>query len=180
MVHGGKIHDPTSLNRRAIDYLEEFRNAQRHLTAEPVLQPSNEAWKPPPQLMYKLNFDATLFMDLNRTGFGTVIRNDRGEVMAAMSTKGPVVNNSEEAEMLACRKSIEFVMDAGFSELVIEGGNANVIRAISSLEENQSLLRNVVEDIQQLLSTLRWGTFAARGGEETRLHMFLHNMVEIY
>ena len=57
--------------------------------------------------------------------------------MAAMSAKGPAVNNSEEAEMLACRKSIEFVMDAGFSELVIEGDNANVIRAISSLEVNQ-------------------------------------------
>lgn len=138
MNHGGKFYDPTSLNRRATDYLEECRNAKRHLTVDLILQPSSEAWKPPPQSMYKLNFDAALFMDLNRTGFGAVIRNDRREVMAAMSAKGPTVKSSEEAEMLACRKSIEFAMNAGFSELVIEGDNANVIRAISSLEVNQS------------------------------------------
>ena len=75
-------------------------------------------------------------MDLNRIGFGSVIWNGRREVMAAMFAKGPAVNISEEAEMLACRKSIEFVMDVGFSELVIEGDNANVIHAISSLEVN--------------------------------------------
>ena len=88
--------------------------------------------------------------------------------MAAMSAKGPAVNNSEEAEMLACRKSIEFVMDAGFSELVIEGDNANVIRAISSLEVNQSLLGNVVDDIQQLLYTLHWVDICStrRGGNK--------------
>ena len=56
--------------------------------------------------------------------------------MAAVFAKGPAVNISEEAEMSACRKSIEFVMDVGFSELVIEGDNANVIHAISSLEVN--------------------------------------------
>ena len=46
-----------------------------------------------------------------------MIRNDKGEVMAAMVAKGPEVFCSEEAELLACRKAIEFVMDVGFSEL---------------------------------------------------------------
>ena len=42
--------------------------------------------------------------------------------MAAMAAKGLEVSSSEEAELLACRKSIEFAVDAGFSELVIEEG----------------------------------------------------------
>nr|XP_023912828.1 uncharacterized protein LOC112024424 [Quercus suber] len=111
------------MNKRAAEYLEEYHRSQSHLTAEPVLQSSRDVWKPPPQSVYKLNFDAALFTGLDKSGFGAVIRNDKGEVMAAMSAKGPAVQCSEEAEMLACRKAIEFAMDAGVSELVIEGDN---------------------------------------------------------
>ena len=37
---------------------------------------------------------------------------------------------SEEAELLACKKTVEFANDAGFSELVIEGDSSNVMRRI--------------------------------------------------
>ena len=45
--------------------------------------------------------------------------------MAAMAAKSPEVFCSEEAELLACRKAIEFAVDTGFSELVIEGDNSS-------------------------------------------------------
>ena len=51
--------------------------------------------------------------------------------MAAMSAGGPPVSSSEEAELLACRKAVEFATDAGFSEIVIEGDNSNVMKALS-------------------------------------------------
>ena len=77
-------------------------------------QPSQDSWKPPLPSVYKLNFDAAVFSGLDRSGFGAVVRNDKGEVMAAMSAKGPSVFCSEEVELLACRKAIEFGTDAGF------------------------------------------------------------------
>ena len=81
------------------------------------MQQSNwDSWKPYPHLVYKLNFDASVFSSLDKSGFGAVIRNDKGEVMAA---KGPAVFCNEEAEFLACRKAIEFAMDAGFFEFII-------------------------------------------------------------
>ncbi|XP_030936711.1 LRR receptor-like serine/threonine-protein kinase EFR [Quercus lobata] len=67
--------------------------------------------------------------------------------MAGMSVKGPYVNDSEEAEVLACRKAIEFTVEASFSELVIEGDSANVMRAISIPLANKSLLGHIYEDI---------------------------------
>ena len=67
-----------------------------------------------------------------KTGFGAIIRNDKGEVMIGMSAGGPPVSSSEEAELLACRKAVEFTTDAGFSELVIEEDNSNVMKALSS------------------------------------------------
>lgn len=76
--------------------------------------------------------------------------------MAAMSAIGPAVRSSDKAELLDCRKAIEFARDAGFLELVIEGDNVNAITAIITNVANQSMLGNVVEDIHQLLHWLNW------------------------
>ena len=54
--------------------------------------------------------------------------------MAAMTAKGLKVFCSEEVELLACRKAIEFAMDVGFSKLVIEGDNSSAMKAISTLK----------------------------------------------
>lgn len=106
--------------------------------------------------MYKLNFDTAIFSDLKCSGFGAIIRNTTGDVMAGMSAKGPFVSNSEEVEALACQKAIEFFMEAGFSELVIEGDSLNVMRAISTSTStaNNSLLGHIYEDIQCSISDL--------------------------
>ena len=106
--------------------------------------------------MYKLKYDAPLFSDLGKTGVGVVIRNEKGEVMAAMTACGPAIQTSEEAELLACRRALEFVVDAGFYRLIIEGDNSNVTHAISSSADNNSLFGNVVDDIRHLIRGLHW------------------------
>ena len=82
--------------------------------------------------MFKLNFDAAIFANTNSSGVGAIIRNCQGEVMAGLSARGPSVVSSEEAEVLACRKALEFALDSGFSDLVVEGDNALVMKAILS------------------------------------------------
>ncbi|KAL0004268.1 hypothetical protein SO802_011829 [Lithocarpus litseifolius] len=121
-----------------------------------VLKNSREAWEPPLESAFKLNFDAAVFSKVNRSGVEAIICNYKGEIMVAMSARGPVVHSSEEGELLACRKAIKFGIDAGFSRLVIEGDNVNVIKAISSQAANLSLLGNVVEDIKHLIRGLQW------------------------
>ena len=74
--------------------------------------------------------------------------------MAAMAVKGPEVSSSIAAKLLACRKAIEFAVDAGFSELVIEGDNSLVMTTISTMKIDQSLVGNVVGDIQHLIHNL--------------------------
>ena len=105
---------------------------------------------------YKLNFDVAVFSSLDRSGYGAIIRNDNGEVRAAMTASGPKVSTSDEAELLACRRAIEFAMDAGFTRLIIEGDNSNVIQAISSPLKSFSLFGNVVNDIRRLIWGLQW------------------------
>lgn len=74
--------------------------------------------------------------------------------MAAMATRRPPVSCSEEAETLACRRALEFVVDAGLSKLVVEGDNVNVMRVVSSSTMNLSLIGNVIADIHCLLCGL--------------------------
>ena len=105
---------------------------------------------------YKLNFDVAVFSSLDRSGYGAIIRNDNGVVRAAMTASGPKVSTSDEAELLACRRAIEFAMDAGFTRLIIEGDNSNVIQAISSPLKSFSLFGNVVNDIRRLIWGLQW------------------------
>nr|XP_023872227.1 uncharacterized protein LOC111984839 [Quercus suber] len=116
-----------TLNQRAVEYLKEYKHAQQQLDAEPVMQNSRTDWEPPPEPAFKLNFDAAIFSGVNRTDVGAIIRNYKGEVMAPMSARGSTVHSSEEGELLACRKAVEFAIDTGFSRLVIEGDNVNVI-----------------------------------------------------
>ena len=126
------MKDPKCLNKLAEEFIQEFQQVQAQLTVSWTEQLSSEVWQPPSPDVYKLNFDAVVFSGLERTGIGAVIRNDKGEVMAAMFAIGPSAENSEEVELLACRRSLEFVVDAGFTSLIIEGDNVNIIQAISS------------------------------------------------
>ena len=72
MLHGGKLKDPGWLNKCATEYLEEFKQAQEHLSVPPRQSVGN-VWRPPPQSLVKLNFDAAIFKDSNSSGFGDVI-----------------------------------------------------------------------------------------------------------
>ena len=88
--------------------------------------------------------------------------------MVAMTASDSKVSTSDEAEMLACRRALEFAVDAGFSRFIIEGDNINVIQAISSPLTNNSLIGNVVDDIRHLIQGLQWASICCmrRGGNK--------------
>ena len=76
--------------------------------------------------------------------------------MATMTAKGPTVQDSDEAELLACHKALKFAIDAGFTVLIMEGDSVNATRCIASGKDNQSALGHVVGDIRHLMGALEW------------------------
>ena len=88
-------------------------------------------WSPPSENCFQLNFDAAIFNDINASIFGAIICNKLGEVMVAMTAKGPPISDNEEAEVLACRKGLEFALDSGFVELIMKGDNATIMQTIA-------------------------------------------------
>ena len=83
----------------------------------------------------KLNFDGACFDNGAASGHGAVIRNEKGEIMAAIAVRGGAVRDSEEVEVMACRKALEFAIDASFMEIILEGDNAMVMKVISQAQQ---------------------------------------------
>ena len=67
--------------------------------------------------------------------------------------------DSEEAEVRACRKALEFAIDAGFSELMVEGDNSVVMSTISANKPNWSRLGVIYDDIGFLAAGLAYVSF---------------------
>ena len=90
------------------------------------------------------------------SGVGAIIKNDRGEVMVALSAKGPPVTGSEEAEIFACRKAMEFTMECRFSEVILEGDNQALMDALNKRKRLSSWLGHILQDVLCMLDRLRW------------------------
>ena len=81
--------------------------------------------------------------------------------------------------MLAYRRAVEFAIDAGFLELVIEGDNVAVMISLSHGGPNMSQLGHVVHDIQWLATGLRWLLLVMWGEVPTQWHTFLLGMLKM-
>ena len=139
VMHGGAFQHPSRSYQCALDYLREYIEAQDQLSVTVSIPTSvNHTWQPLQGMFYKLNFDGASFDNGAVSGYGAIIRNVNGEVMAALLAKGGAVGDGEEVEVMACCKSLEFAVDAGFTEVILEGDNATVLKMISQL--NQTFL----------------------------------------
>ena len=65
--------------------------------------------------MYKPNYDEAVFEGLEEAGIGVIVRNDRGEVLAALSEKIPYLGSVVLVEVLAVRKGVQFIMELGIT-----------------------------------------------------------------
>ena len=63
--------------------------------------------------------------------------------------------DSEKVEALACCRAMEFAMEVGFSELILEGDNMTVMKSLISLKPNWSPLGHTYEEIQCISTGLR-------------------------
>ena len=82
--------------------------------------------------------------------------------MAALSARGPAMNDIEEAEAVACRNAMELAIDVGFSKLIIEGDNVMVMSAVSSSSPNWSRLGVIYDNVRCLVAGLCHVVFSCR------------------
>ena len=116
------LHQIAGLARK---HLQEFHKSRP--TPRRKVHPCRPWWKPPDQGGVKTNFDETIFEDINAAGLGVVIRNDRGEILAAMVEKVPIPYLILTLENLATRRAVQFVHEVGISSSIFEGDSETSI-----------------------------------------------------
>ena len=67
--------------------------------------------------------------------------------MATLLSEGLAITDSEEAKVLACQQAMDFALDAGFLDIIVEGDNSNVMSSIVSAQSDWSRLGNLYDDI---------------------------------
>jgi ribonuclease HI len=108
-------------------------------------------WKAPSMGWKKMNCDASIAKDKNWIGFGMVLRDEQGSVLAAFSKT--IIGRLDvlKAEAKACLTAIQFFQGLGFLRIHLEGNAQGVIFAINSEHSNWSSMGVFVEDIKHEL-----------------------------
>jgi hypothetical protein len=76
-------------------------------------------WSPPPEGWVMVNVDATIFQKANRMGLGIVVRDHKGEVLAARRQGINMITNPKLAESIAVRQAIHFTSEVPYNRVII-------------------------------------------------------------
>ena len=122
VCHGeqGKRHE--IIVREAAAYLKEVQEVKQPIERPSIL--AKPPWIPPNRGCFKVNTDGAIFEELGCCGIGVVIRNERGQLMGAMSKKIELpLDVLEEGMLLA--------WDLGLKEITLESDSELVVKALS-------------------------------------------------
>ena len=114
MKHEGRSKKAKRITLEVGRYVEEFR--QSNMTnPKPQKQPPQDRphWCPPKLGWYKINMDGAIFKDPHYCGIGVIIRNERGQIMGAMSKKLPLPLGALEVEAKVAEEGITLARDLG-------------------------------------------------------------------
>ena len=115
-------------------------------------------WKPPDLEWYKVNVDSAVFKHRKKAGIGVVIRDETGEVIAALSKIVNAPLGAVEIEALAMETRVSFARDVGIREAVFEGDSLIICKALQGDRGLPSSIQNVLEGTLEL--TLGFRSFA--------------------
>ena len=87
-----------------------------------------------------------MFNESEEAGIGVVIRNCKGELMAALSEKIQKPQSVVALEMLAARRAALFASECGFQQLSFEGDSKLVIKALRQGEMQHSSVGHILKD----------------------------------
>ena len=111
-------------------HLQEFQQVRRCPSKK--VRAQRPRWKPPDVSLVKVNFDGVIFEDLRAAGIGVFVRNEHGEVVAALVKQIPILEFVFTLETLAARRVVLFARELGLRHVVFEGDLELSVHAISN------------------------------------------------
>ena len=104
--------------------------------------------------------DGAIFEDLKVAGIGVAIRNEHGEVVAALAEQISILDSVFTLETLVARCAVHFVWELGLRNVVFEGDLESSIHAISNRLLLPSSCGHIIQDILLFVSSLQSFSFS--------------------
>ncbi|XP_030930941.1 uncharacterized protein LOC115956788 [Quercus lobata] len=98
--------------KKALNQVED--NRATHEKVLPQRDKEEIYWSAPREGRYKANVDGATFTKTQASGMGLVIRNNRGQVMVAMSRKIPTLLSALSVETKAKELAVEWMLEMSF------------------------------------------------------------------
>ncbi|XP_042954577.1 uncharacterized protein LOC122290987 [Carya illinoinensis] len=148
-----KFMDPGKLVQNALIGWEVFLEANKKTcdTVREVSSISKQGWEKPVGNCCKVNFDAALDMVNKKIGLGIIVRNNAGDIMAAVCTPRKLVVSPFLVECHALWRSMEVCRELGFWDIILEGDAKNVIDRVNSATEDESEWGQIITDLKTVL-----------------------------
>ena len=113
---GDGVWPLNKIARVAWHHLQEFQQARCCPSMKVSAQ--RPRWKPLDAGLLKVNLDGAIFDDLRAAGIGVAVRNEHGEVVAALAEQIPIPDSVFTLETLAARRAVLFARDLGLHHVV--------------------------------------------------------------
>ncbi|KAL0015868.1 hypothetical protein SO802_002937 [Lithocarpus litseifolius] len=114
----------------AVSVLVDYKEAAKYC----LLGPSSceVSWKKPPAGVFKINTDGATANDGRQSSIGVIIRDCRGETVAALCRVLPGCFTVDEIEVLAIEAGILLAKDLDLHQIVIELDSLSTVNSILS------------------------------------------------
>lgn len=132
VVHSGCFTHPNVVAMQAKEQLQDFRTlneAQQEVIRQPLS--SLARWEAPPPELFKVNWNVAFSQGDKQMGVGVIIRDSKGEVIAALSQPVMATYDPVSAESMATLRAVEFCKELGIHDFILEGDSLLVVKAIS-------------------------------------------------
>ncbi|PON56783.1 Serine/threonine protein kinase [Trema orientale] len=109
-------------------------------------------WSPPSNGDFKLNVYAAINKDMRTVGFGAIIRNSKGEVIAALSMKIVGTLSPEMAEAKVIKVALSWTRYVGINIQFLKSDALTVVKALNDGIISHSEFDDLLLDVFSLLS----------------------------
>ncbi|TVU51168.1 hypothetical protein EJB05_02576, partial [Eragrostis curvula] len=109
-----------------------------------------EVWKSPDTGWAKVNTDGAFEAKTGKGAAGAILRNKRGETLAAEGRKYEHLADAVTAEALAARNGLLLAVAMGCNRVILELDNQTLANSLKATEHDRSSIADLWQEIQEL------------------------------
>jgi ribonuclease HI len=147
-----------SLDRSSLEQIEVYNRAHERILGENEIIPECEIkWMAPTQGWYKANWDVAIDKSQGRVGIGVIIRDEKGQTIAAMSKTRLKNLEPTMEEAFAAFNAACLCRDLKLQHIMMEGDAKLIVDAVNSNSSTWSRFGHIIDHTQQILDDfIRW------------------------